>query len=66
MEGFWGILKTEMYYLCVFDDKESLENAMEEFIDYDNNKRRQQRLERLPPMEYRKRLGMSHQCQLEP
>jgi putative transposase len=60
MEGFWGILKTEMYYLNTFGDKESLENAIAEFIDYYNNKRRQRRLDRLPPMEYRKRLEMSH------
>lgn len=60
MEGFWGILKTEMYYLNTFGDKESLENAIAEFIDYYNNKRRQRRLDRLPPMEYRKRLDMSH------
>lgn len=34
MEGFWGILKAEMYYLNTFDDYESLERAIEEFIDY--------------------------------
>lgn len=60
MEGFWGILKTEMYYLNTFDDKESLEQAIAEYIDYYNNKRRQRRLDRLPPMEYRRKLEMSY------
>lgn len=60
MEGFWGILKAEMYHLNTFDDYESLERAIEEFIDYYNNKRRQRRLDRLPPLEYRKRMEMSN------
>ena len=34
MEGFWGILKTEMYHLNTFDDYESLESAIEGFIYY--------------------------------
>ena len=59
MEGFWGILKAEMYHLNTFDDYESLESAIEEFIYYYNNKRRQRRLDRLPPLEYRRRLEMS-------
>ena len=60
MEGFLGILKTEMYYLNTFDDDESLEKAIEDFIYYYNNKRRQRRLDRLPPLEYRKRLEESN------
>lgn len=60
MEGFWGILKAEMYHLNTFDDYESLERAIEEFIDYYNNKRRQRRLDRLPPLEYRRRMEMSN------
>lgn len=61
MEGFWGILKTEMYNLHTFDDYESLKKAIEAFIYYYNNKRRQRKLDRLPPIEYRRRLERQQQ-----
>lgn len=56
MEGFWGILKSEMYYLHKFDDYESLKAAIENYIDYYNNRRYQKRLNRMTPMEYHKYL----------
>lgn len=65
MEGFWGILKAEMYHLNTFDSYESLENAITAFIYYYNNKRRQRRLDRLPPLEYRRKLEMNNK-KLEP
>ncbi|MBX4263560.1 IS3 family transposase [Clostridium estertheticum] len=34
MEGFWGILKTEMYYLHKFENYENLKKATENYIDY--------------------------------
>ncbi len=34
MEGWWGILKSEMYYLRKFTDRESLIAAIEEYIKY--------------------------------
>jgi transposase InsO family protein len=56
MEGFWGILKSEMYYLHKFDDYRSLETAIKNYIDYYNNKRYQKRLLCMTPMEYRRYL----------
>ena len=53
MEGFWGILKSEMYHQHKFSDYESLKNAVEEYIDYYNNNRYQKRLKCMTPLEYR-------------
>ena len=44
MEGFWGILKCEMYYLNHFDTYEELAAAIEQFIHYYNHRRRQHKL----------------------
>lgn len=51
MEGFWGILKREMYYGKRFTDKETLVKMIEDYIDYYNNKRLQRNLGVLTPME---------------
>jgi len=56
MEGFWGILKCEMYYLYKFGDYERLVAAIEEFIRFYNFERRQKKLDRLAPMTYRQLL----------
>ena len=53
MEGFWGILKCEMYYLNHFDTYEELKMAIESFIHYYNTRRRQHKLNCLPPASYR-------------
>ena len=53
MEGFWGILKCEMYYLSHFDTYEDLVVAVERFIHYCNWQRRQHKLNCLPPATYR-------------
>jgi putative transposase len=53
MEGFWGILKCEMYYLHHFETYEELTEAIEQFIYYYNHQRRQHRLNCLPPATYR-------------
>ena len=52
MEGFWGILKTEMYYLNKFSTYEELKEAIEKYIYYYNNNRYQEKLGCLSPMEY--------------
>lgn len=57
MEGFWGILKSEMYYLHKFDDYDSLKKAIEEYIDYYNTRRYQKRLKCMTPIEYRNYLS---------
>ena len=53
MEGFWGILKCEMYYLNHFETYEELVAAVEQFIHYYNHQRRQHKLNCLPPATYR-------------
>jgi transposase InsO family protein len=53
MEGFWGTLKSEMYYLNEFHSIEELEKAIDEYIVFYNNKRIQERLKDLTPIEYR-------------
>ena len=53
MEGFWGILKCEMYYLNHFETYEELVDAVGQFIHYYNYQRRQHRLNCLAPMDYR-------------
>ena len=41
MEGFWGILKCEMYHLNHFETYEELATAIEQFVHYYNYQRRQ-------------------------
>ena len=53
MEGFWGILKCEMYDLNHFETYEELVDAVGQFIHYYNYQRRQHRLNCLAPMDYR-------------
>ncbi|SEL38886.1 Transposase InsO and inactivated derivatives [Ruminococcus albus] len=52
MEGWWGMLKSEMYYLRKFTDKEKLITAIEEYIRYYNTGRYQIKLNCMTPMEY--------------
>ena len=54
MEGFWGILKCEMYYLAGFDDYQSLAKAIEDYIHFYNTGRRQKKLNCLSPMVFRR------------
>ena len=51
MEGFWGIIKREMYYGNRFESKEALIEMKETYIDYYNTKRLQRNLGVLTPME---------------
>lgn len=39
MEGFWGILKREMYYGKKYKTKEELVRAVNEYIEYYTNRR---------------------------
>ena len=52
MEGWWGILKSEMYYLKKFTSKESLVSAIENYIHFYNTRRYQKRLNCMTPYEY--------------
>lgn len=52
MEGFWGIMKREMYYGKKYKTKEELIQAIEQYIDYYTNKRVQRNLCILTPQEF--------------
>lgn len=53
MEGFWGILKREIYYRQHFNDRRStLVAAITDYINYYNNLRLQRKLNVMTPMEY--------------
>jgi transposase InsO family protein len=53
MEGFWGIIKSEKYYLNKYNTYEELSNAIDDYISFYNNDRLQKRLNGLCPLEYR-------------
>lgn len=53
MEAFWGMLKSEMYYLKTFHTYEEVKQAVTEYIDYYNGSRYQKRLNCMTPFEYR-------------
>ena len=56
MEAFWGIIKSEMYYLQRFDNCESLKEAIDNYITYYNNSRYQIKLDGMAPFELRESL----------
>ena len=53
MENFFGIMKQEMYYGCVYYSYEELKAAIEKYIYYYNNQRIKQKLSWMSPVEYR-------------
>lgn len=52
MEGYWGLLKSEMYYLKKFYSKQELIEAIENYIEFYNTRRYQLKLHCMTPMEY--------------
>ena len=52
MEGFWGILKREMYYGKRFSSKADLISEIESYIAYYNDRRIQRGLKLMTPTEY--------------
>ena len=54
MEGFWGILKREMYYGRRFTTRKDLVSAVESYIAYYNTGRIQRNLNVMTPSEYHK------------
>lgn len=52
MEGFWGILKSEMYYLRKFTSENELRQAIENYIHFYNTRRYQKRLRCMTPMAF--------------
>lgn len=53
MEGFWGIIKSEMYYLQKFHTYEELKQAVDKYIEFYNMRRLQKNLKGLTPIDYR-------------
>ena len=53
MESFWGTLKSEMYYLNQFHDINQLKEAINQYINFYNEQRYQEKLKGLTPMAYR-------------
>ncbi len=56
MEGFFGILKSEMFYLNKYKDFDELKKDIEKYIYFYNNDRLQKKLENSAPLEYRSRV----------
>lgn len=52
MEGWWGILKSEMYCLRKFTARDMLATAIDDYILYYNTRRYQKRLNCLTPCEF--------------
>ena len=52
MEGFWGILKREIYYGKKFTSKGDLTAAVESYIRYYNTERIQRNLHLMTPAEF--------------
>jgi putative transposase len=53
MENFFGLLKSELFYLQKFDSIEHLRRELEDYIDYYNNERIKCKLKGLSPVQYR-------------
>jgi putative transposase len=53
MENFFGILKSECYYLQKFNSVDELAKELDNYIHYYNHKRIKQKLKGLSPVQYR-------------
>lgn len=53
MEGFWGIIKSEMYNLISFENEPDLRKAIDAYIHFYNNERFQDRFGTRTPIEVR-------------
>ena len=53
MEGFWGIVKTEMYSLNKFSSGGELRSAIDQYVHFYNYERFQERFGVRTPMEVR-------------
>lgn len=52
-ENFFGIMKSELLYAGNYDSPEDFIKALEEYIDYYNNKRIKIKLNGMSPVQYR-------------
>lgn len=53
IEGFWGIIKSEMYYLRKFHSFAELKTSIDSYIHFYNNERLQERFNDMTPMQVR-------------
>jgi len=53
MENFFGILKSELFYIQEFESYQSLQQAIIDYIHYYNNDRIKLKLKGLSPVQYR-------------
>jgi transposase InsO family protein len=53
MENFFGLLKSELFYLREFSSIEEFKIELERYIDYYNNRRIKSKLKGLSPVQYR-------------
>lgn len=56
MEGFWGLMKREMYYTRKYQTKNELVKAIHSYMDYYTNGRVQRKLGVKTPMEYHEQM----------
>lgn len=52
-ENFFGLLKSELFYMKEYDTLEELEKEIIEYIEYYNNKRIKSKLKGMSPVQYR-------------
>ena len=52
MEGFWGTLKSEMFYGIKWDNEGKLKQSIIEYIDFYNNERLQAKLKGMTPNQF--------------
>jgi len=52
MEGFWGIMKREMYYKRHFHSRDEIVGAITDYMNYYENKRPQRKLGVMTPREF--------------
>ena len=53
MESFFGVLKSEFFYLSRFESIESLKTGLSQYIHYYNHERIKTKLKGLSPVQYR-------------
>ncbi len=53
MENFFGLLKSELFYLEKFSSYDEFKEALENYLDYYNNRRIKSKLKGLSPVQYR-------------
>jgi transposase InsO family protein len=58
IENFFGIIKSELFYLKKYKSTDQLKEEIEEYIKYYNNERIKSNLNKMSPIKYR-----AHYCQ---